>query len=87
MVRIATPSRSASINAALRRGLRKRCLHCAEGRLFSGWSQLERCSICGLVFDRNPGDTWPFTIIGDHCHLRHDRLIYFGVLRRIMWWA
>ena len=60
-----TPSRSKLISTALRRGLRKRCPHCGEGRLFSGWSQLERCSICGLVFARNPGDTWAFTIIGD----------------------
>ena len=35
-----TPSRSKSISTALRRGLRKRCPHCGEGRLFSGWSQL-----------------------------------------------
>ena len=35
------------IRTALRRGLRKRCPHCGEGPLFSGWSQLERCSVCG----------------------------------------
>ena len=60
-----TPSRSKLISTALRRGLRKRCPHCGEGRLFSGWSHLEQCSMCGLVFGRNPGDTWAFTIIGD----------------------
>ena len=26
---------------------------------------MERCSTCGLVFARNPGDTWAFTILGD----------------------
>jgi hypothetical protein len=35
------------------------------GRLFSGWTHLPSCSVCGLVFERNPGDTWAFTIIGD----------------------
>jgi uncharacterized protein (DUF983 family) len=77
-----TPSRSKLIGTALRRGLRKRCPHCGEGRLFSGWSQLERCSICGLVFARNPGDTWAFTIIGDRLPLAAMIvLIYFKVVR------
>jgi hypothetical protein len=34
--------------------------------LFSGRvHHLERCAHCGLVFERNPGNTWAFTIIGD----------------------
>jgi uncharacterized protein (DUF983 family) len=75
-------SRSKLISTALRRGLRKRCPHCGEGRLFSGWSQLDRCSICGLVFARNPGDTWAFTIIGDRLPTAAMIvLIYFGVVR------
>ena len=70
------------ISTALRRGLRKRCPHCGEGRLFSGWSEFERCSICGLVFVRNAGDTWAFTIIGDRVPLAAMIvLIYFGVVR------
>jgi uncharacterized protein (DUF983 family) len=77
-----TPSRSKLISTALRRGLRKRCPHCGEGRLFSGSSHLERCSICGLVFARNPGDTWAFTIIGDRLPIAAMVvLIYFGVMR------
>jgi uncharacterized protein (DUF983 family) len=77
-----TPSRSKLISTALRRGLRKRCPHCGEGPLFSGWSQLERCSICGLVFTRNPGDTWAFTIVGDRLPIGAIIvLIYFGVVR------
>jgi uncharacterized protein (DUF983 family) len=76
------PSRSKLIGTALRRGLRKRCPHCGEGRLFSGWSLLERCSACGLVFARNPGDTWAFTIIGDRLPIAGMVvLIYFGVVR------
>lgn len=70
------------IRTALGRGLRKRCPHCGEGRLFSGWSQLERCSVCGLVFTRNPGDTWAFTIVGDRLPIGVSIvLIYFGVVR------
>ena len=67
---------------ALRRGLRKRCPHCGEGRLFDGWTQRERCSVCDLVFVRNPGDTWAFTIIGDRLPIgAMIVLIYFGVGR------
>lgn len=77
-----TPSRSTSIGTALRRGLHKRCPHCGEGRLFSGWSHLKRCSSCGLIFVRNPGDTWAFTIIGDRLPMAvMIVLIYFGVVR------
>jgi uncharacterized protein (DUF983 family) len=77
-----TPSRSKLIRRALGRGLRKRCPHCGEGRLFSGWSFLERCEVCGLVFARNPGDTWAFTIFGDRLPLAAMiALIYFGVVR------
>lgn len=77
-----TASRATLIRTALRRGLRKRCPHCGEGRLFSGWSFLERCSACDLVFARNPGDTWAFTIIGDRLPLgAMIALIYFGVVR------
>jgi uncharacterized protein (DUF983 family) len=77
-----TPSRAKLIRTALRRGLRKRCPHCGEGRLFSGWSHLARCSACGLVFARNPGDTWAFAIIGDRLPIAvMIVLIYFGVVR------
>jgi uncharacterized protein (DUF983 family) len=70
------------ITTALRRGLRKRCPHCGEGPLFSGWSHLECCSISGLIFVRNPGDTWAFTIIGDRVPIAGMIvLIYFGVMR------
>src|SRR5215208_3912366 len=76
----AFPSRFA--RRALRRGLRKRCPHCGEGRLFSGWSHFERCPVCGLVFVRNPGDTWAFTILGDRVPIAvMIVLIYFGVGR------
>jgi uncharacterized protein (DUF983 family) len=77
-----TTSRSKLIVTALRRGFRKRCPHCGDGRLFSGWASLERCSTCGLVFVRNPGDTWAFTILGDRLPIGAIIvLIYFGVAR------
>jgi uncharacterized protein (DUF983 family) len=79
---VPTASRSKLISTSLRRGLRKRCPHCGEGPLFSGWSQLECCSVCGLVFTRNPGDTWAFVIVGDRLPLAAlIVLIYFGVVR------
>ena len=63
------------IRTALWRGLGNRCPHCGKGRLFSGWSELQRCSICGLVFARNPGDTWAFTILwGSPANCRDHRL-------------
>jgi uncharacterized protein (DUF983 family) len=75
-------SHSKLISTALRRGLCKRCPHCGEGRLFSGWSHRERCSLCGLVFVRNPGDTWAFAIIGDRLPIAAIVvLIYFGAVR------
>ena len=75
-------SRSNVIGTALRRGLRKRCPHCGQGPLFSGWSHIDRCSTCGLVFVPSPGDTWAFTIIGDRLPLgAMIALIYFGVVR------
>ena len=38
--------------------------------------------MCGLVYERNPGDTWAFTIIGDRLPLGLlVVLVYFGVFR------
>src|SRR5689334_12564647 len=40
----------------LGRGLRRRCPHCGQGRLFLGWFRMpERCEICGFKFERGPG--------------------------------
>ena len=50
--------------------------------MFSGWSQHDRCSVCGLVYVHNPGDIWGFTIIGDRVPLAvMIVLLYFGVMR------
>ena len=38
--------------------------------------------MCGLVYERNPGDTWAFTIIGDRLPIALIIvIIYFGVIR------
>ena len=65
---------------AIGRGLSKRCPHCGQGPLFEGWSHhLERCPVCGLVYERNPGDTWAFTVIGDRLPVATIiALLYFG---------
>jgi hypothetical protein len=43
---------------------------------------MERCPVCGLVYERNPGDTWAFTIIGDRLPIAAIIvLIYFGLVR------
>jgi hypothetical protein len=48
--------------------------------LFSGFAHhLDRCGVCGLVYERNPGDTWAFTIIGDRLPVGAGVvLLYFG---------
>ena len=72
--------------AALARGLRRRCPHCGEGRLFQGWSFFERCAVCGLVFACNPGDIWAFTIVSDRVPIGAMIVVlYFGVIRSRPW--
>jgi uncharacterized protein (DUF983 family) len=75
-------SRHRLITTALRRGLLKRCPHCGHGPLFAGWHHLERCAVCGLVYERNPGDTWAFTVVGDRLPVAAIIvLVYFGIGR------
>ena len=76
-------SKTGRILTALVRGVTKRCPHCGQGRLFSGWAHhVERCPLCGLIYERNPGDTWAFTVIGDRIPVGASIvLIYFGVFR------
>jgi hypothetical protein len=38
--------------------------------------------VCSLVYERNPGDTWAFTVIGDRLPIAAIIvLIYFGIVR------
>ena len=79
--------RTALFRQAVARGWRKRCPHCGIGPLFAGqWRHLERCAHCGLVFERNPGDTWAFTVIGDRLPIAAIiAVIFFGVVRQHFW--
>ncbi len=71
------------IRRVVARGWHRRCPHCGRGRLFAEWGRhLDRCQSCGLVYERNPGDTWFFTIIGDRLPIAvMVAVIYFGVFR------
>jgi uncharacterized protein (DUF983 family) len=65
---------------ALRRGLRRRCPRCGEGALFQrGIRTHERCPVCGLLYQRDRGDTWLFMIITDRIPLLIGiAAVYFG---------
>lgn len=69
---------------AIGRGWSRRCPHCGQGALFAGWGRhLATCDRCGLVYERNSGDTWAFTIVGDRIPIAVlVAAIYFGVARR-----
>ena len=52
--------------------------------MLDGWlATRDRCPACGLVFQRNPGDTWAFWIIGDRVPIAIAIVaIYFGLRPR-----
>lgn len=64
----------------LLRGLRRRCPRCGNAPLFRrGIQAHERCAACGLLFERNYGDTWMFTILTDRIPIFLGIvLVYFG---------
>ena len=65
---------------ALQYGIRRVCPHCGRGPMLDGWlSPRDRCPACGLVYQRNPGDTWAFWIIGDRIPMAIAiATVYFG---------
>jgi uncharacterized protein (DUF983 family) len=69
-----------SVATILLRGLRRRCPRCGEGALFRrGITFHERCASCGLVYQRNYGDTWMFMLITDRIPLLFGiAALYFG---------
>jgi uncharacterized protein (DUF983 family) len=69
------------IRTALIRGLRRRCPRCGEGRLFARFLKThERCSECGLLYQRDYGDTLMFMIITDRIPLLAGiAILYFGI--------
>jgi uncharacterized protein (DUF983 family) len=55
---------------ALRNGLHRMCPHCGRSPALQGWlTTRDRCASCGLVFERNPGDTWAFWVAADRLPL------------------
>src|SRR5262245_61163806 len=72
---------------AVRRGWAKRCPHCGEGPLYARWIRLlARCPRCGLVYERNQGDTWLFINVGDRLFIAAlIVIIYFGLPRTHPW--
>ena len=80
--RLSTSGRPKALTA-IARGLTRRCPHCGQGPLFKGFGEtLEKCPHCALIYERNPGDTWLFTIVGDRLPVAASvALVYFGVFR------
>ena len=60
--------------------MRGRCPQCGEGPLFIRLLEThERCSSCGLVYQRDYGDTWGFIIITDRIPMLFGiAALYFG---------
>jgi uncharacterized protein (DUF983 family) len=71
------------IRAAVRRGWQKRCPHCGRGPLYNGWIDLfDRCSVCGLVYERNRGDAWMFVNVADRLFIAALlAVVFFGTHR------
>ena len=46
-----TPSASQKWHALLK----QRCPHCCDGKIFTSGQMNQRCSVCGLLFEREPG--------------------------------
>jgi uncharacterized protein (DUF983 family) len=66
---------------ALKNGFRRRCPHCGRGAMLEGWlTTRNRCPVCGLVYQRNPGDTWAFWVIADRIPIAIAiAAVYFGL--------
>jgi len=65
---------------ALKNGVRRVCPHCGRGQMLDGWLSTRRsCPACGLVYQRKPGDTWAFWIVGDRIPVAFAiAVVYFG---------
>ena len=66
---------------ALENGLRRRCPRCGQGPVLDGWLAIrDQCPACGLVYQRDPGDTWAFWVIGDRIPVAiMIAVVYFGL--------
>lgn len=75
-----------SIWTVLKRGLQRRCPRCGQGRLFQrGIRTFERCSECSLLFERNYGDTWIFTIFTDRIPIFAGIILWYFGFRATSW--
>ncbi len=81
------PAQGRSLITVLWRGLAKRCPRCGQAPQFQSWFTLhERCVQCGLQFEKTPGDTWGFWVLGDRIFIAITiALIFFG-LSPDNWW-
>ena len=68
------------------RGLRRVCPNCGKTPLFAKWFTLhERCSVCGLRFEQNPGDTWALWVLGDRVFVGLIIILVFIIFRSSSW--
>ena len=77
------------VGRTLWNGLRRRCPHCGRGPVFVRWMTMhDRCSVCGLVYLRNQGDTWLYWIVMDRIPIAAGLIlvVFFG-LRVASWQA
>ncbi len=61
---------------------RRRCPHCGQGPVFVRWMTMhDTCSVCGLRYLRNQGDTWLYWIVMDRIPLAVGLIlfVFFGV--------
>ena len=65
----------------IRNGIHSRCPRCGQGQLFGRWIKVvDRCSACGLLYQRDSGDTWMFIVLTDRIPvLAGIAAVYFGV--------
>lgn len=69
-----------SISTILGRGWKRRCPRCGEGALFRrGITAHDRCSECGLLYQKDYGDAWMFMVITDRIPMLIGiAILYFG---------
>lgn len=80
------PASRPAIGRTLFRGLRRTCPHCGRGKIFAKWFTLhQRCTVCDLRFEQNPGDTWALWVIGDRVFVGLLIIIVFIIFRSASW--
>ena len=54
--------------------------------MFAKWFTLhQRCEVCDLQFEQNPGDTWALWLIGDRVFVGLLIIIVFIIFRSSSW--